>query len=110
MVSESELIRKRAYVGCLSIGSTVIALIILMDDFASGVGAALLRVGLILGAFWLALPTRDRPAAWARVSPWSVGLLVAFALLLPRVKPVIPVLIIGVLIGWIVRPRNRNGP
>ena len=109
MISETELRRKRALVGLLAIGCTVVAGVVLTIDVSSAFGAALLRVGLLLGAFWLALPTKDRPAAWARVSPWTVGIVVAVALLLPSAKPIIPVLVIGVLIGWIVRPRNRKG-
>ncbi len=109
MISESEMRRKRALVGLLSIGCTVAAVIQLTIDFSSALGAAFLRVGLLLGAFWLVLPARDRPAAWARVSPWTVGLVVVLALVLQRARFFLPVFVVGALIGWIVRPRKKNG-
>ncbi len=106
MISENELQRKRAVVGLLSVGFTIAASVLLFIGSSEGFASALLRVGLLLGAFWLALPTKDRPAAWARVSPWSLGLIIVVALLLPRLKFFFPVLAVGVLIGWFVRPRR----
>ena len=109
MISESEVRRKRRLVGLLSITCTVAAVIQLIIDPSSALGAAFLRVGLLLGAFWLALPARDRPAAWARVSPWTVGLVIVMALALQRIRFFLPVFIVGALIGWVVRPRKKNG-
>jgi hypothetical protein len=108
MISESELRRKRALVALLAIACIVAGVILLMVGGSDGLASAFLRVGLLLGAFWLVLPSKDRPAAWARVSPWSVGLVVGLALILPRVKYYIPVVVAGVVIGWLVRPRNRK--
>jgi len=40
--------------------------------------AAFVRVGCVMAAFWLALPTRSRKAAWANVSPTTfAGILLA---------------------------------
>jgi hypothetical protein len=41
--------------------------------------AALVRTGLLLGALWLALPTKTRPAAWEDVS-WTSFLIVVIAI------------------------------
>ena len=109
MISESELRQKRTLVGLLAICCVVLAAILLLMGRSDAFASALLRVGLLLGAFWLALPTSGRAAAWARVSPWTVGLLVVAALLLQRFRVFLPVLLVGALIGWIVRPRNRKG-
>ena len=106
MVSKTELRQKRALVGVLAIGCIIAAVTLLTTGVSDAFASALLRVGLLLGAFWLVLPTRDRPAAWARVSPWSLGVVVVMALLLPRIKFFLPVLIGGVLLGWLVRPRH----
>jgi hypothetical protein len=106
MISENELRQKRTMVGLLAIGSTIAACVLLVIGGSQGFASALLRVGLLLGAFWLALPTKDRPAAWARVSPWSLGVIIGVALVLPRLRFFLPVLVVGVLIGWIVRPRR----
>lgn len=34
---------------------------------------ALFRVGVVMAAFWMALPTKGREAAWARVPIWQVA-------------------------------------
>ena len=109
MITETELRRKRALVGALAICCTVVAATLLLLGRSDAFASALLRVGLLLAAFWLALPTRGRPAAWARVSPWTVGLLVLAAVFLQRFRFFLPVLIAGALIGWVVRPRRKNG-
>jgi uncharacterized protein (DUF983 family) len=73
-----------------------------------------LRVGLILGAFWLALPTRTREAAWARISLWHlIGVLVAL-LVVVRIKAPLRVLLPGVLALaaaiYVLRPRPKTRP
>ncbi|MCH2212142.1 MAG: hypothetical protein MK110_12630 [Fuerstiella sp.] len=109
MISESEMRRKRAVVALLAVVCIVTGVILLTNSDSDGLASAFLRVGLLLGAFWLVLPAKDRPAAWARVSPWSVGCVVGLALILPRARFFIPVLVAGVAIGWLVRPRNKKG-
>lgn len=109
MISENELRQKRGIVGLLAIAGVVSAGVLLVTGTSDFVASGLLRVGLLLGAFWLVLPTKDRPAAWARVSPWSVAVIAAVGFLLPRFKYFLPVLIAGVVIGWWARPRRKNG-
>ena len=106
MISENELRQKRTMVGLLAIGSTITACVLLVIGGSQGLASALLRVGLLLGAFWLALPTKGRPAAWARVSTWTVGATAVVIMVAARFKFALPLLAIGVLIGWIVRPRR----
>ena len=69
------------------------------------------RVGLLMGAFWLALPTRHRKAAWANVSPTTfIGLILA-VILLPRFpRIIVPILIVVVIIGYVLRPREKGRP
>lgn len=52
------------------------------------IAAGCIRSGLVLGALWLALPTRTRPAAWEDVS-WTTFvaiLLVIVAILSARLR------------------------
>lgn len=76
--------------------------------------SAFMRVGLLLGAFWLALPTRQRPSAWANVSPTtlivSLLALVMIARMRIPLKLVVPVLVVLVLAILILRPRKRDWP
>lgn len=108
-ISEQELRRKRAIVGLLALTGLIGGTGLLISGKSDGLASALLRIGLLLGAFWLALPAKDRPAAWARVSPWSLAVIVLTALALPRLRFFVPVLAAALAIGWLVRPRPRNG-
>jgi hypothetical protein len=108
MTTDQELRQKRGIVGLLAIACITSAMILLSISDNQGFASALLRVGSLLGAFWLALPTEGRPAAWAQVSPLSVGLLAISAALIARLKFFIPLLLVGFAIGWLVRPRSKN--
>jgi len=108
MTTDQELRQKRGIVGLLAIGCIASAIVLLVIGGNQGFASALLRVGSLLGAFWLALPTKGRPAAWARVSPLSLGLLAISAALISRLKFFIPLLLVGFAIGWVVRPRRRK--
>lgn len=70
------------------------------------------RVGLLLSAFWLALPTRDREAAWANLSPsmFIAVLIVLVALVRFPIRVMLPLLVVLVVIGLIVRPRDKKRP
>lgn len=105
--SDEDLIRKRRIVGLIALGCLAYsASAALMGHFDSAWNSGLLRAGLVLAALWLALPTHTRPAAWAGLSKWKLAGIVAFAVLIPRLKFLLPVLAIGVLLGWMLRPRR----
>lgn len=108
MPPEAELIQKRRMVGIIAIVSASIGLgAWLTEGSASAIAGPAIRIGIVLAALWLALPTRTRPAAWARIRPWHLVSLILFLIFLPRLKAIIPVLIIGIVIGWLLRRRKR---
>ncbi|MDA0807029.1 MAG: hypothetical protein O2983_00500 [Planctomycetota bacterium] len=76
--------------------------------------AGLMRAGLMTGAFWLALPTKDRPAAWANVSPRTligvVGGIIAVAARPKLVLMYSPVLIVLGVIGFLLKRRSVKRP
>ena len=60
----------RPLVGVIALGCLVIAGVLWqMPDSNDMWVAGFMRAGLMTGAIWLALPTKNRPAAWANVSP-----------------------------------------
>lgn len=69
--------------------------------------AGLVRVGICMGALWFALPSRKRPAAWAKLSPWVIVGLAVAAFLLPRLRYSIPLLVGMLLVGTFIRPRQK---
>ncbi len=108
----------RPLVGLLAIGLFGIALILsVWPNLLSGaagtlVGGAAARVGMVMAAFWLALPAGNRPAAWAKVSLASALplLLVALALFRIPFRILIPLACFVLLVGVFLRPKSVRRP
>ena len=111
-MSTRKIAVNRSLVGVLAVGTLVIGVVgwVFGDGSASNVGfyAAFLRMGALLAAFWLALPSKHRDAAWANISPWTFGAVVILILMLVR-RPQIFVPLIAVLAvaALFLRPRRR---
>jgi hypothetical protein len=74
--------------------------------------SALGRVGIVMGALWLALPGRNQDAPWLSLSPKSIaGLLIALIFTI-RVPPrvLIPGAIFLGVIVVLLRPRPKKRP
>jgi len=73
--------------------------------------AGLVRNGLFLGALWLALPNKNRPAAWENVS-WSSVVLVVLVItgfLAARYKLMtIPLVLVVVVAIYFLRSPSRR--
>ena len=107
MVSEEDLRNKRIYVGFLSIASVVGSVVLEFYPGSEGLQGALLRVGLLLAAFWLAMPTKSRPAAWKSFSSnWTLVGIVIAAIVMPRAKAMFPIIAIIAGIAYFARPRK----
>lgn len=76
------------------------------------------RIGMFLGALWLALPTNSRPAAWAKVSPWTFGGIFVVILMFARnprmaigwMRVLVPMLIVVSILTLILRPKPKDRP
>lgn len=109
----------RTVVGLIALGclGTAIGLVFTTDWMPDNNSIALLqgglaRVGLLMGAIWLALPGRNQPAAWANVSPRTlVGLLLAVILTTRiQLRVLIPAALVMGVICMILRPRPKKRP
>ncbi|MBM81483.1 MAG: hypothetical protein CMJ78_12955 [Planctomycetaceae bacterium] len=73
--------------------------------------AAFTRVGLVLGAFWIALPSGKRPAAWANVSPTTFfGMLMGVFVLGRYPRAGIVIIIVVAVLSFVLRPRPKKRP
>ncbi|MCA9062839.1 MAG: hypothetical protein KDA96_07265 [Planctomycetaceae bacterium] len=100
---------RRRIVGLLAIAAVVAGTMgIWFKGLESAWAASCLRVGILLGALWLALPGRRRQAAWAFLTWWKLLGIVVATLLISRLKYLLPVLIAGFAIGWFLRPRRKT--
>jgi uncharacterized membrane protein YfcA len=93
-------------IGCGIAGVVLIATRGIDDQF----GAGFIRVALVFGALWFAMPSRSREAAWARVSPWMVvGVVLVAVLLVRHLRVLLPVILVLAAAGYVLRPR-KDGP
>jgi len=96
--------------GCLACGGLLVLLS--QHDASQMWSGAFIRVGVVLAALWMALPTRTREAAWARVPLWKVVSIGLGLLLIVRSRIPLQLLIpAGFIMGglWILlRPRTKD--
>lgn len=106
-MNEDELRQKRVYVGLIAIGCLIGGLALAFFPGNEGFQGALVRVGILMGAFWLALPTRSRPAAWKGLaSNWALLAMIVTAVIIPRAKVMFPVLAVMIGLALFARPRR----
>ncbi|MFO0918892.1 MAG: hypothetical protein U0872_11330 [Planctomycetaceae bacterium] len=70
------------------------------------------RIGLLMGAFWLALPGKHQQAAWTDLSPKTIGMMLLVFLLMTRI-PLRVLLPGGLVVGTLLlflRPRVKKRP
>ena len=106
---------QRRVIGLLSVVCLSTGIVLWQSDWGTTVWVGMLvRIGMVLAAFWLALPSGSRAAAWANVSPSAfIGVLLAAASLAawPKVARVaIPIAIAVAVIAFFLRPRKRERP
>lgn len=110
MVTDEELRQKRKYVAFFSalcmIGAGGVA--VLSPD-SEGLQGALLRVGILMFAFWLAMPTKERKAAWKILSSnWILIGSAIIAAAIPRLRAMFPVLAVFAAVAWFAMPRKSK--
>jgi len=103
----------RTLVGVLTIllllAAGGVALFVPLDATSEGWVAALLRTGVLLGALWLALASKTRPAAWADIPRWKAVVALALLILTAwRPRMVLPLLILFAIFAYFTRPRKRK--
>jgi hypothetical protein len=100
----------RLLVGVIALACLGAALAIgIVDKWENLWCAAFVRVGLLMSAFWLALPSKHRDAAWANLSPYTFwGVLIAI-FVVARWKSALPIVIAVLAISVVLRPRKRQG-
>ncbi|MEX0703676.1 MAG: hypothetical protein WD069_16385 [Planctomycetales bacterium] len=109
MAGDNRIAINRLLVGTLALAFLVAGGIVYLGGISTGfLGLSLLRIGIVLAALWLALPTRTREAAWARVSPMGLLCLLAavLALTAPRFRILVPILIVLAIVGFVLKPRR----
>lgn len=85
-----------------------------LGDQADKWQGAFMRVGVLLSAIWVALPSRENDPAWANVSIWNLlgGLLALLLVARLRIplKLILPAAIVATVAILILRPRRKTRP
>jgi hypothetical protein len=93
---------------CLGIAATLLVLYPGSEEWSYWQGA-FVRVGALMTAFWIALPSRKRDAAWANVSVGTlIGVILAIFGIAYRPRYAVPLIIVVVAIGFVLRPRQKG--
>ena len=108
-MSDDELLRKkRISVGLIALACLAGAIVLIWFPEREGLRSALVRVGTLMAAFWLVLPSKGRPAAWTKLSSnWMIASGVVAAIAMPRARAMFPVIAIIIGIALFARPRKR---
>lgn len=69
--------------------------------------SGLIRVGIFMAAFWLALPSKSRFAAWKGLSPWVIVCIAIAVFAIPRLKFSIPIVIGMLVLGAFIKPKKK---
>jgi hypothetical protein len=104
----------RALLGWLAGGCLLGSLILILTDReqADGMGGALLRIGIVLGALWLFIPRRFDGRQMASVPWWGIALALGGTVILTRVRVPIAYFVVAVAVFvvllWFVKPRSKR--
>jgi len=106
VTDSSRIAVSRPLVGILALLCLGGGLVLLLWDTSTApLGGTLLRVGVLLGALWLALPLRKSTTAAARFSPFVlVAVLAGLMLIVRRPAAIIPSLVLVAVLGLLLRP------
>ncbi len=107
----SPLAVRKLIVGILSLGSLTTAagfLLFSAEGFSNPVTAVAMRLGLILGALWLALPSTGESIGWAKVVPVAVVVAVACVRGGRFLLYAIPIAIVVGIVAAFIRPKTNR--
>lgn len=100
---------KRPLIGVITIIClTVAAVSAANGDWNTATTGAFVRVGLVMGAVWLAYPSIRHGQLWRRFSRGAIIFLVVLAIFARRMRYFLPLIAVGLVVFWFVRPKRRR--
>lgn len=101
----------RPLVGIVAVTCIVVSLAMrLMSVEHEAVYAALMRVGLVMGALWVALPALGDSSFFEKLTPLIAVGMILLAVLQKRFLVLMPLLAVILVIGVVLRPRPKERP
>jgi hypothetical protein len=116
-MDNSDAAMRRLLVGLVAVGLLTAAFLLWILPGVSTSQATVMwrgacgRVGAVMAALWLALPTGTRTSAWANLNPRSVAavMIVGLAIRFP-LRFLLPAAVVLMIAGAFLRPTPRPRP
>jgi hypothetical protein len=111
-VNVSQLATKRKQIGLLALACLGLALCLWFfarDPEHNVLLAGVTRVGIVLGALWLALPKNGATWMWQKAGPVLIVAVALIALAGRALRYTIPIAILLAIILVLLRPRRGRG-
>ncbi|MFN0051632.1 MAG: hypothetical protein ACKV0T_05540 [Planctomycetales bacterium] len=110
-MNAQQIVAKRLQIGILALlclGTAVGLWFFSENPEHDGFLAAITRVGLVLGAIWLALPAKGESVVWQKAAPALVGAVVVASLAKRYFLYALPVALVLGLALVFLRPRSKR--
>jgi len=111
----SPLAVRKLIVGIVSLGCLATAaglFCFAADGMANPVTAVAMRLGVMLGALWLALPSQGESIGWGKAMPVILAVIVVLAFVRNwrfLVYAIPAAIVVGIVLAFL-RPRSKRGP
>jgi hypothetical protein len=114
-MNASPMAVRKLFVGLISLGCLITAVICcLYTHWTNPVVSVTSRLGLMLGALWLALPSQGDNIAWQKAFPIALAVIVVLAFFKRgggrMMLFVVPIAIVVGIAAAFIRPRPRRRP
>ena len=101
---------RKLILGVLAIACLVTAVVVhFCYPDQQAVLSAAIRIGVVLGALWLALPAPGERVRWGRMAPMLAVAVVAIVLTRRMILVLIPGLVIAGILLALLRPKDKGG-
>ena len=113
-MNPSPLAVRKLLVGLISLGCLITAAVsCYYTDWTNPLVAITMRLGVMLGALWLALPSEGDSIAWQKALPVVVAVMAAMAFLRINWRVLLyllPVALVVAVVAAFIRPKQKRRP
>ena len=100
---------RKLILGVLAIACLVTAVVVYVCyPEQESILSAAIRIGVVLGALWFALPPPGQRVRWGRMAPVLAVAVVLIVVTRTKILVVIPGLVVAGILLALLRPRDKN--
>lgn len=96
------------FVALLCLASAAALFFVVDKPQENGLVAALVRVGIVMAALWLAVPAVGQSAAWSKAAPALIAIAISIAIIGRKLIWLLPIaIVVGIAVAFL-RPRIKR--